>query len=281
MKKNKFSRWSFLLCIAGLAGMVLFAGCTSNGGTDGAGEKETLKIAGSTTVQPIASKAAEAYMKKNPNILVSVQAGGSGAGIKMVSEGSVDIGMSSREIKSEELEATPGLQTHAIALDGIVIVTHPGNTLTDLTKEQVRAIFSGETTNYKEIGGPDMEIVVINREEGSGTRGTFEELVMEKTPITEKALQKPSNGAMKAAVSENENAMGYIGLGYVDETVKAMQIEGVTPSVASVKDGSYPVSRKLYMVTNGEASGTAKDFIDYVTGSEGQDIVAEEGFIKL
>ncbi|MEA3254452.1 MAG: phosphate ABC transporter substrate-binding protein [Candidatus Altiarchaeota archaeon] len=250
---------------------------------DGGEKKETLSIAGSTTVQPIAAKAAEEFMKKNPGVIVSVQGGGSGTGVKMVAEGSADIGDASRELKETEKTKYPDLKPYAIAGDGIAVVAHPANSVSGLTKQQVQDIFSGKITNFKGVGGPDKEIMVVIREEGSGTRATFEELVMNKgkTANAGDALQKPSNGAAKAAIAGNENAIGYIGLGYVDETVKDLKIDGVTPSTATIKSGAYPISRKLYMITNGEASGLKKRFIDFVLSDEGQEIVEEEGFIKI
>lgn len=260
-----------------MMGIAMLSGCT------GSGEKKSLTVAGSTTVQPIAASAAEEFMKKNSDVIVSVQGGGSGTGIKMVAEGSADIGDSSRELTDTEKTEHPDLKPYAIAADGIAVVVHPSNSLDDLTKQQVRDIFAGKIKNFKEVGGPDKEIMVIIREEGSGTRSTFEELVMKKGKVANAAdaLQKPSNGAVKAAVAGNENAIGYIGLGYVDETVKALKIDGVAPSIATIKRGDYPISRKLYMITKGEATGLKKEFIDFVLSDEGQQIVEEAGFIKV
>jgi phosphate transport system substrate-binding protein len=258
-----------------LIGVALFSGCTDSG------EKTELRIAGSTTVQPIAIKASEVYMKKNPTVRITVQGGGSGTGIKMIGEGSVDIGASSRELKAEEKTTYPDLVVHEIAADGIAVVVHSNNPISGLSKEQIKKIFSGEIRNFAEVGGADKEIVVVVREEGSGTRATFEELVMGKTNNSKDVLQKPSNGAVKATIAGNENAIGYLGLGYIDASVKAIEVDGVTPTEDTILDGTYPVSRKLYLLTRGEASEETKKFIDYIKSPEGQDIVEEEGFIKV
>jgi len=276
MRDNTGRIMGVVVCFIVLEAVLLLSACVDNDS-----KKQTLKIAGSTTAQPIVSKAAEEYMKKDREVFISVQGGGSGTGIRMVSEGSIDIAMSSREIKQSEYERYPDLRPYTIAADGIVVVVHPSNPINGLAREQVKEIFSGEITNFKEIGGPDREIVVVIRESGSGTRATFEELVMDGEEPTKNALQKPSNGAVKATVTGNPNAIGYIGLGYVDNTAKALKIDGVTPSTDTVKDGSYPVSRRLYVITKGEATGLSKDFIDFILSDEGQRIVEDEGFVSI
>jgi phosphate transport system substrate-binding protein len=258
--------------------MLFLMGCISEGN-----KTQTLSLAGSTTVEPIATRAAEVYMEKHPDIKVTIQGGGSGTGIKMVGEGTADIGNASRNIKPEEKDRYPDLVGTVIAYDGIAIVVHPSNSVENLTKQQLQDIYAGKIRNWKEIGGEDMEIVVITRAEGSGTRDTFIELVMNKGKVeeTSSVLQKPSNGAVKATVAGNENAIGYIGLGYIDSSVKAIKIDGVTPSSTTVKGGTYPISRSLYMYTKDSPSGLAKSFIDFILSSEGQDIVEEIGFIRI
>jgi len=266
------------LPIIGMIALLLFAGCTSK-----QAEKQTLTIAGSTTVQPIAAKAAEEYMKENADVIVSVQGGGSGTGIKMAIEGSADIGTSSRELSEEEKTNAANLKAYEVAADGIAIIVHPQNTIGDLTQEQIKDVFSGKIKNFKELGGPDKEIDVIIREHGSGTRTSFEELVMDKgkTANADSAEQQPSNGAVKASIASNPSAVGYVGAGYVDNTVKALKVSGIAPTKEAIKAGTYPISRKLYMVTRGEASGKTKDFIDYVLSDKGQKIVEEEGFVTI
>jgi phosphate transport system substrate-binding protein len=255
--------------------IIPFSSCVDEKGDAG------LTVVGSTTVQPIVTKAAEAYMKNNPGVEVGVQGGGSGTGIRMVGEGSVAIGASSRELKESEQEENPYLVLLAIAIDCITIVVHPSNTIDDLSIEEVRGIFSGEIKNFKEVGGPDREIVVVIREDGSGTRSTFEELVMEDMETINAALQKPASGAIRFTVGGNENSIGYLGIGYLDETVKAIAIDGVTPSEENIRTGEYPISRKLYLITKGEPQGEAKKFIDFILSEDGQQIVEEEGFIKV
>jgi phosphate transport system substrate-binding protein len=261
----------------------LLAGCIGGGDDDGgdSGLSGTLKLAGSTTVQPIATAAAEEFMSMNPDVVVTVQGGGSGTGVTQVAQGTVDIGNASREVKASEMEEYPDLVPTPIAADGIAVVVNPSNSIDALSMEQVEGIFTGQITNWSEVGGPDEEIVVVIREDGSGTRATFEEIVHDDIDSSSEALQKPSNGAAKTTVSQTPYSIGYIGLGYLDSSVQAIQVDGVLPSEASVADGSYPISRLLYMITNGEPEGLAKAFIDYVLSDEGQELVAAEGFIKL
>jgi phosphate transport system substrate-binding protein len=244
-----------------------------------------LQLAGSTTVQPLAEKLAEAFMKLNPGLTIEVQGGGSSVGVTSAGEGTVDIGDASREIKSSELEQFPNLQVFTIAFDGIAIVTNPGVELPGLTVEQVRNIFAGEITNYKEVGGPDAPIVVVSREEGSGTRAAFEELVMaykdaagesQSKPIFEKALLQQSNGQVRTTVATTPNAIGYLSFGFLDDSVRPVPVDHVDPTVANVKNGSYPIVRPLNMLTNGAPTELAGAFISYVLSPLGQEIVAEE-----
>ena len=251
----------------------LFLGCVGE-----EKREKTISIAGSTTVQPISDRMAEAFMKKY-DINVTVQGGGSGTGIKMVGEGTVDIGASSREIKEEEKEKYD-LNVYPIAIDGLAIIVHPSNKIENLTVKQLRDIFSGKITNWKELGGEDKEIVLVIRAEGSGTRAFFEERVMGNVAVSRRALQKPSNGSVKASVSGNESAIGYIGAGYVDKYVKAVKIEGVYPSPENIRSGKYILSRELYYVTK-EESEEVKLFLDFVLSDEGQKIVEEAGFIRI
>jgi len=271
----------FSVVIIGVLVISMLAGCIS----DDEGETDdlsgTLALAGSTTVQPIASSAATAFMELHPDVIVTVQGGGSGTGVTQVGQGTVDIGNASREIKDSEYTEYPDLVPTAVAADGVVVVVHPSNPISDLTKDQIAQVFTGEIDNWSELGGPDQDIVVIIREDGSGTRATFEELVHKDVDPTDDALQKPSNGSAKTTVSETPYAIGYIGLGYVDDSVKMLKVGGVTASESTILDGTYPISRNLYMITNGEPEGLAKAFLDYVLSAEGQDIVAEEGFIKV
>lgn len=246
-------------------------------------EKADLVVAGSTTVQPIVTKASERFAENHKGVLIGVQGGGSGTGIRMVGEGSIGIGASSRELSSEEKEKHPDLEATTIGIDCIAIAVHPSNPLANmsLSIEQVRDIFSGRITNYKELGGPDRRVVLVQREDGSGTRSMFENLVMNKCTVSDSALQKPASGAIRFTVSNNENAIGYVGIGYLDGSIKPVAINGALPTEENVRAKRYPLARNLYLVTKGAPSGVEKEFIDYILSEEGQRIVKEEGFIGV
>ena len=257
--------------------MLLSCGCVSEG------RKGDIVVAGSTTVQPIVTMASEVYSGEHPDVSIGVEGGGSGTGITMVGGGSVAIGASSRELSAGEISAHPDLVVNTIAIDCIALVVNPSNNLSNasLTLGQIRDIFSGKIINYKELGGPDRRIVLVEREDGSGTRSMFESMVMNNTEVSDAALQKPASGAIRFTVSENENAIGYVGIGYLDGSIKPVAINGVLPSEESVRANTYPLSRNLYLITKGQPTGVAKEFIDYLLSDEGQEIVKEEGFIKL
>lgn len=243
-----------------------------------------LQLAGSTTVQPLAEELAEEFMNANPEVTIDVQGGGSSVGVTSAGEGTVDIGNASREIKESELEEFPELNVFTIAYDGIAIVVNPDVELDSLTKDQVQAIFAGEVTNFSEVGGPDADITVVSREEGSGTRSAFEELVMEYKddagekqvkPIVDSALLQQSNGQVRTLVGTTPNTIGYLSFGFLDDSVKALTIDDVEPTIDNVKNGSYSIFRPLNMLTNGEPSELAQAFLDYILG-DGQTIVAED-----
>jgi phosphate transport system substrate-binding protein len=245
-----------------------------------AGLSGQLQLAGSTTVQPLAEKLAEAFMAMNPDLVIEIQGGGSSVGVTSAGEGTVDIGNASRAVKDSEMEEFPNLQVFTIAYDGIAVVTHPDTQLATLSVEQVRDIFAGEITNFSEVGGPDAPIAVVSREEGSGTRAAFEELVMEdgeeEKVITEKALLQQSNGQVRTTVATTPNSIGYLSFGFLDESTRGVPIDGVEPSVANVKGGDYPIFRPLNMLTNGPPNELAQAFLDFVLSGEGQAIVAED-----
>jgi len=236
--------------------------------------------AGSSTVQPVAEKLGNAFMAKNPKVSIVIQGGGSSVGVKSVAEGTVDIGAASRELKSSEMDL--GQDIHVLARDGIAIVFHPSQTVSGLTKDQVRDVFAGEITNWSDVGGADKEIHVVAREEGSGTRAAFEEMVMgKKGPvITADAILQPSNGAVRTAVSGDPDAIGFLSFGYLDASVKAVDIDGVAATVANAKNGTYPVVRPLLFLTKGEPTGLVKTFIDFCLSAEGQGIVEAEGYLS-
>jgi phosphate transport system substrate-binding protein len=238
-----------------------------------------LSLAGSTTVQPLAEVLAEAFMGMNPDLVIEVQGGGSSVGVTSAGEGTVDIGNASRAIKDSEFETFPDLQVFTIARDGIAIVTHSGTELPSLSIAQVRDIFAGEITNFSEVGGPDAPITVVSREEGSGTRAAFEELVMEheeEKVITENALLQQSNGQVRTTVSTTPNTIGYLSFGFLDDSTRPVPIDGVDPTVDNVKNDSYPIARPLNMLTNGAPNELTQAFLDFILSDAGQEIVAED-----
>jgi len=245
-------------------------------------ENATVSVSGSTTVQPLAEKLAEAYMAENNSVRIDVQGGGSSVGVKAAGEGTSNIGMASREIKESELTEFPNLEIFVIARDGIAIVAHPDVNVSDLTVEQVRDIFSGKVTNWKDLGGDDQNIIVVSREEGSGTRGAFEEMVMgEDALIAATAILQPSNGSIRTTVSTTPYSVGYLSFGYLDETVKKISIGGVAPTEPNAADGTYPIVRPLNMLTNGEPTGAVKAFLDFILSDAGQKLVIEDGYIPV
>ncbi|CCO07035.1 phosphate ABC transporter substrate-binding protein [Desulforamulus hydrothermalis] len=270
-----------------LAIAVALAGCGKQEGAPKAeGEKKaeglsgSITIAGSTSVQPVSEELAKAFMAKNPGVTVNVQGGGSSAGVKAANEGAAQIGASSRELKEEEKGL--GLTETKIALDGIAVVVNSKNQVSELTMEQVKGIFSGKITNWKEVGGKDAPINVVNREEGSGTRGAFEELVLGKdAKFTEKALTQPSTGAVRTTVAGDENAIGYVSLGSLNQEVKGIKVDGAEPTIDNVKNGSFKISRPFLYLTKGEMNEVTKAYIDFVMSEEGQKIVKEAHFIPV
>ncbi len=279
--------------IAGLLVVVLIAvflcGCTGTSGQDdivpaiSTGTIESLTISGSTTVLPVAANAAEAFMDMHPNADIQVSAGGSSVGVLAVGEGTADIGMASRDLKEVEIQKYQDLVPHEIARDGIALIVHPSNLLSSLTIGQIKAIYRGNVTNWKDIGGEDAEIVVIGRDSASGTREFFHEYVMNKEDFVQTQLEKNSNGAVKSTVAQTPGSIGYVGLGYIDQSVKSISIDNGTstidPTVENVLSGEYPISRSLYMITRGEPTGLAADFLLFIMSSDGQKMVSDEGFV--
>ncbi|MBN1106776.1 MAG: phosphate ABC transporter substrate-binding protein [Deltaproteobacteria bacterium] len=245
-----------------------------------------LVIKGSTTVLPIAQKVAEAYMKQNPDVKISIEGGGSGNGMKALVDGSTDIANSSRFIKDKEVAMAVEKGRYpvpfAVAYDCIVPVVHPSNTLTNLTIDQLKKIYTGQVKNWKEIGGPDSPVVVISRDTSSGTYEVWEEKVLHKEKVFPGALLQASNGAIVQAVSKNKNAIGYIGIGYLNKEVKGLKVNNVAGSAESTLNGTYPISRALYMFTPGWPKGDTLNFINFLMHPQkGQKFVAEAGFVPL
>lgn len=245
-------------------------------------EAVTITMSGSTTVQPLAEKLAEAYMTDHSNVRVDVQGGGSSVGVKAAGQKTTDIGMASRDVKDSEFTEFPGINVFAVARDGIAIVANPDVNVDDLTIDQIKGIFGGTITNWKELGGDDANIIVASREEGSGTRAAFEEMVLgEEVLITENAILQPSNGSIRTTVFTTPYSIAYLSFGYLDDTVKAISVEGVAPTEANASNGTYPVVRPLNMITFGEPSGELKAFIDFMLSDAGQAIVVEEGYLAV
>lgn len=246
---------------------------------------ENIVIKGSTTVLPIAQVTLEAYMKANPGAKISLSGGGSGEGIKALIDGSTDIANSSREIKRAEVELakSKGVEPKeiAVAIDAIVPIVNPKNRVKDLTTDQLSQIYQGKIKNWKEVGGDDLQIVVISRDSSSGTFEAWAEMVLNKAKVTPKAQLQASNGAIVQAISKNRYAIGYIGIGYINKTVKPLTVNGVAASAKTALSKEFPVSRFLYMYTNGEPKGETAKFIKFVLSSEGQKLVAKEGFVPL
>ena len=265
-----------------LALALFAAGCTQPGG---AGHATTLKITGSTTVLPVAQAAADAFMKDHLNANIQVTGGGSSVGVQAVGEGIAEMGMSSRDLKPEERAKYRDLIDVPIANDGIAIIVHPTNMVPALTMAQLKEIYAGNTTNWKDVGGPDMTIVVVGRDSASGTREFFSESVMKKQDFTPYQLEKNSNGAVKQTIAQTPGAIGYVGLGYIDADIRAVPINVndalVEPTIANVVAKSYPIARPLIMITNGAPEGLAKTYLDYLLSPAGQAIVAEEGFVPI
>ncbi len=257
---------SFLL----LAGLILGCGRSERQG-------QTLTIAGSTSVQPFAEKLAEVYMQKCAGCLINVQGGGSSAGIMAVQQRAADIGASSRELTPAEKR----LWETVIAFDGIAVIVHPTSGLTDLSLEDLRRIFTSSLHNWSALGLPAHGIHVITREEGSGTRTAFEELVMGKTEITPSALVQDSNGAVREIVATDPYAIGYISCGLVNHQVKALAIDGVSPTSQNIKKGEYKLTRRFLFVTLDRPTGIAKEFNDYVLSRKGQLILENEGLVSI
>jgi phosphate transport system substrate-binding protein len=232
-------------------------------------------VAGSTSVQPYAEILAEEYMVLNPGSEIDIQGGGSSAGITAAQTRSADIGMSSRALKEEE----KSLWYVEIARDGLVLIVNPKNPIQNLTLEQVCDIYTAKITDWSQLGGQKSRINIIAREEGSGTRSAFAELVMKKAEITPKAIVQDSNGAVRQLVADDPNAIGFISLGLVNDKVKALHLDGIEATRENIMNGSYSLSRPFLFVTNGEPTGLAKKFIDFTLSLEGQKLLSNEGLI--
>ena len=254
------------------------------GGCGGGGVSGTVTASGSTTVQPLAQAASEQFMKENSGATVTIQGGGSSTGITQVSEGSVEIGDSSRELKPEE--EGKGLVDNKVAYDIIVMIVNPDVSVTNLTADQAKGIFLGTIKNWSEVGGPNAEIVVVIRDEASGTREMFDEKVLGSTkdkpvkPVSG-AQEAGSSGIMRQSVASTPNAIGYVSYGYLDKTVKAVELNSVKPTLANALNKTYPLGRYLHMFTKGEPTGATKSYIDFVLSDTFQTDVVSKEYIPI
>ena len=257
--------------------ILMLMGCLTACG----GKKEkSVSTDGSTSMQKVMLALGEAFMANNSGTNITYNGTGSGSGIKAVKDGTCDIGLSSRYLKDSE--KAEGLKETILAIDGIAIIVHSGNSIADLTLEQISAIFKGEITNWSEVGGSDGEIVLIGREENSGTRDGFESIT-DTEGACKYRQELTSNGAVLTAVAENPNSIGYVSLSSVKNTVKAISVNGVAPSEATIKDGSYAVQRPFVLVTKeGVAlSETAQAFFDFTTSSAANEIISAAGVVPV
>jgi phosphate transport system substrate-binding protein len=236
----------------------------------------TVKVDGSTTVLPIMQKMVEVYMKANPSVKFTVSGGGSGNGIKAIIDGTTDIAMASRKMKDKEIalakEKGVAAKEIVVAIDAIIPVVNPANKVTGATTEQLKDLYAGKVTEWKALGG-EGPVVVISRDTSSGTYETWEELVMKGEKVFPGALLQASSGAVVQAVSKNKNAIGYVGVGYLDASTKPLSVNGIVGNAETAASGKYPIARDLYVYVNGEPKGEIKKFLDFALSADGQKIV--------
>ena len=287
--------------VALLIASLIVAGCTSNGSTSSsssaaattapAAQTETLTLTGSTTVLPIAQAVADAYMQAHPEANIQVSGGGSGVGIQAIINKKVDIGMSSADVSAAQQAQDSDMNIITIAHDGIAIIVNPANSIQSISLDQVKAIYNGSITSWSSLPGAGVansnnQIVLVGRDSSSGTRTYFDSSVMKGTNDSLTMHEDNSNGAVLQEVAQTPGAIGYISIGYLDNTVKALPIQlangtTIAPTVATVKDKTYPIHRDLYMITNGQPTGLAQDYITYLLSADGQKIVVAQGYVAL
>ncbi|MCL2479003.1 MAG: phosphate ABC transporter substrate-binding protein [Treponema sp.] len=254
-----------------LTGILIFSACLFSACRD----TNAVIVAGSTSVQPYAEILAEEFMIADPSKEIDVQGGGSAAGITAVETGVAEIGMSSRALQDEELQ----LWSVEIAKDGLAIIINPGNPVHSLTTAQIRGIYAYDIVNWNELGGPDKKIHVITREEGSGTRSAFEELIMADRRITPKAIVQDSNGAVRQLVGDDTYSIGFISLGLVDNTVKALNLDGIEATRENILNGTYKLFRPFLFVAKEQPHDAAQEYVDFVLSAQGQKLMSDEGLI--
>jgi len=321
MKAQRSSYLLVTAClVALLIASLVVAGCTSNGSTTSvpttapvtaaataapatatataaqttsaaAPSGQTLTLTGSTTVLPIAQAVADAYMQNHPDVNIQVSGGGSGVGIQAIINNKVDIGMSSAAVTAAQKAQDSKMNIITIAHDGIAIVVNPANSIHDISLDQVKSIYNGSVTSWSSIPGAGVansnnQIVVVGRDSSSGTRTYFDQTVMLNTNDTLSMHEDNSNGAVLQEVAQTPGAIGYISIGYLTSDVKAVPIittngHVIVPSVATVKDKTYPIHRDLYMITNGQPTGLAQDYLNFLLSPQGQQIVVAQGYVAL
>jgi phosphate transport system substrate-binding protein len=274
------------VAVAGIVVVVLMAtGCLGDQSSGApVSPSQQITVTGSTTVLPIAEKAREAFEATQTSASILVSGGGSSVGIKAVGEGTADIRMTSRDLKPEEVAGYPDLVRHHIADDAILLIVHPENTVNHLTLDQVRGIYNGTYTTWDQVGGSARPIVVVGRDSASGTREFFSEYVLAKEDFTRMQEEFNSNGGIQQKVSRTPGAIGYVGLGYTEGVkVLLLDVDGtaVEPTLENITDGTYPVSRPLFMLTNGEPDGLMREYLDFIMSAEGQEIVASADYIPV
>jgi len=273
-----------IFLIAALICVPFLNGCYKKDQKSFAGVNSSrIMIAGSTSVQPIAEKLAEHYLKAKPGVKIEVQGGGSSAGIEAARSGAAQFGSSSRELKEAEKK---DLREVVIAYDAIVLILNPKNALKNISSLDARRVFSGEAKNWSDINSASGgAITAITREEGSGTRGAFEELIMDKTEITPRCLVQDSTGALREIVSEDKNAIGYISFGALNDRVRALAVDGVEPlmsnMIAAEKKKRYKIIRPFLFAYKGEMTPAMKEFIDFIRSADGAALLKQEGLIPL
>ena len=274
-KKLKLIVGAMLVTMVGAT----FVGCGSSEGANSDSNVASISISGSTSVGPLMEKVQEKY-EENNNVILEIQQNGSGAGIKDVISGISEIGMSSRELKDEEKNS---VEATTVAYDGIALLVNPENKVKNISLEDVKNVYTGKITNWKELGGEDAPIVVISREEGSGTRDAFQEIVGYKSEeLTKEATISDGSGAVKTTVAGNKNAIGFASFEYIDNTVSALSVNDVEPTADNVKVGQYKISRPFLLVTKSDSvTENGQKLIDYVLSPEGQQIVADNKLITV
>jgi phosphate transport system substrate-binding protein len=292
--KLKAKKWIVVALASALAvGALGLSGCGSKSTTTTSGNASELtgsiNVAGSDTMVNLAQAWAEKFGEENPGVMVSVKGGGSGVGIAALINKTVDFADASREIKSEEESAAKAAGVNPVetevAKDGVVIIVNKDNAVTAITKEQLGKVYAGEITNWKDLGGTDAQIVILGRDSSSGTYGFVKDEVLGKLPnkpeYSKAMLNLQSTQAIVDEVAKNPNGIGYIGLGYENPSIKPIDVDGTTASVETVLDGTYALSRGLFMYSDGEPAAEKKAYIDWILSDAGQSIIKEQGFVPL